>query len=254
MTHEILSFQSLASTNDYLKGRYDELLDGSVCLALYQTKGKGRLGRAWDGDEGSLLFSILLKDEKYQGFASVFPIMTGAALLKTLDSYGVHPLIKWPNDIYLNDKKVAGILVEGVYQDTQKAIVIGIGINLNQEAMPLDLPNASSLKTETKKTFDKDVFLTRFLRNFDFYLNRLALKESRFMKYVQNNDYLKGKDVCFDYYGENLEGKALGIKEDGSIAIEKKDGTIISITSGEATLKKRTSCDKSKRKRSLMQL
>ena len=238
MTHEILSFKSLPSTNDYLKERYNELQDGSVCLALYQSKGKGRLGRRWDGEEGSLLFSILLKNEKYQAFAGILPILTGAALLRTLYSYGVYGAIKWPNDIFLNDKKVAGILLEGVYQNVQKAIVIGIGINLNQETMPTSLPNASSLKIETKKTFDKDAFLSRFLRNFDFYLNRLLLKEYRFMKFVQNNDYLKGKDVSFDYYGENLQGEALGINEDGSISIRKSDGTIISITSGEATLKK----------------
>lgn len=238
MTHEILSFLSLPSTNDYLKERYGELLDGSVCLALHQTKGKGRLGRSWEGNEGSLLFSILLKDDKYQGFAGILPIMTGAALLKTFESYGTHPSIKWPNDIYLHDKKIAGILLEGVFEQTQQAIVIGIGINLNQEVMPTDLPNASSLKIESKKTLDKDIFLTRFLRNFDFYLKGLLLEDYRFMKHVQNNDFLKGKTVCFDYYGENLSGKALGIKEDGSIAIEKIDGTIISITSGEATLKK----------------
>ena len=114
MKHTIIEFKSLDSTSTYIKNNYASLDDGSVVTSITQTSGRGRLGRHWVDDGKSLLFSFLLKGKKYSSLLDSISLVSGAAMELTLLDLGLSPLINWPNDIYINDKKVCGILAEGI--------------------------------------------------------------------------------------------------------------------------------------------
>lgn len=231
MEHPILRFDSLSSSNDYLLASYPSLSNGTIVLAKRQTAGKGRLGRSWQSDEGSLTFSLLLKGEMASRPPSDLSLMTAAALLRTIDQYGQKALLKWPNDIYLNDKKCAGILLEGVYKDRQEAIVIGIGINIASSPSLKLLPNAISLEEVISNGIDKEELLRNFLSFFDRHL-----EGQEYLSLIREGDYLFEKGVSLNYYGENLEGVAKGISDEGALLLTTNEGKTISVTSGEASL------------------
>ena len=126
---EILYFDSIPSTNDFLKENRGLLGDFTIARAAFQSSGKGSHGRGWEAKRGEgLLFSVLLKDKNILALSGL-PLVLGAIVGSYLESLGFAPSIKWPNDIYLGDKKVCGILCEG---QPDEYIVAGIGINVNQ--------------------------------------------------------------------------------------------------------------------------
>ena len=117
---------TINSTNTYLKDNYNEYPDKTILIALEQTAGRGRYDRVWRSDK-DIIFSILLKKN------GNYEITTPLAICMALDSFGFNAGIKWPNDIYLNDKKLAGILIEDVFQLKFESSIIGIGINLTDK-------------------------------------------------------------------------------------------------------------------------
>ena len=236
MTHSFLRFEEINSTNDYLLENYDSLEDGTVVIAFSQLSGKGRRGRSWLSSEGMLPFSILLKGDKYEKARSVLSLIAAASLIAALAKKGIDAYLKWPNDVYLNNKKCAGILLEGVYKEKQEAIVIGIGINVNQTSFPSSLPLATSLRMETKKEFDLDEITESFLKEFDETLEDYLAGGEKYLTIARKKDYLYGKTITLNYYGENITGVAAGIAKDGSLSLKKDDGETITITSGEASL------------------
>lgn len=238
MEHELLSFASIPSTSLYLKEHHDSLQDGTVVKAFHQSQGRGRLGREWIDDDGSLLFSILLKGEEYGSLLATLPLLSGAAMEITLLEKGINPSIKWPNDIYLNDKKCCGILVEGIYQEKLASLIVGIGLNVNNEAFPPSLINATSLYLEERKKFDKDELLNRFLRHFDDLLEKQKSGDNAYLPITKEHDYLQGKHIYLNYYGEKQSVIALGINENGVLVVKNEKGEIFSVTSGEATILK----------------
>lgn len=237
MNHPIIHFSSLPSSNDYLKEHYQELEEGTVIVPLTQTKGKGRLGRVWLDEGKSLLFSLLLKGEEYKSLLHLLPLLSGVALSLALEEKGFTPNIKWPNDVYLRDKKVAGILLEAVTSSTLKAVIIGIGVNVNNDHFdPSIEEKATSLLLEKGKEMDKEEIIISFLHHFDSLLIKQKQGENSFYDYLAQHDYLKGKTLSLNYYSENLEVKALGIELDGSLKVMDKQGNIKFVTSGEATI------------------
>ncbi len=231
MEHPILRFETLSSSNDYLLTSYPSLPNGAVVLSKHQTAGRGRLGRSWQSEESSLTFSLLLKDKDSQRSPNILPLIAGASLLKAIDKYGLRAMLKWPNDIYLNDKKCAGILIEGAYKEKQEAIVIGVGVNISPSPSLKLLPNAISLEEVSPQKVDKDALLGDFLSSFDKYLEGEA-----YLPLIKERDYLYGKKVSLNYYGEGVDGTALGIKGDGSLLLATSEGKTISVISGEASL------------------
>lgn len=231
MKHPILRFETLSSSNDYLLASYPSLPSGAVVLSKHQTAGKGRLGRNWQSDDTSLTFSLLLKGKDIQKSPSLLPLIAGASLLKAMDKYGLRAMLKWPNDIYLNDKKCAGILLEGAYKEKQEAIVIGVGVNISPSPSLSLLPNAIALEELTSQRVDKEILLKDFLSSFDGYL-----EGDGYLPLIKERDYLLGKKVTLNYYGEGIDGTARGIKDDGSLLLATSEGKTISVISGEASL------------------
>ena len=236
MKHVLLEFKTLPSTSSYLK-EHSSLEDGTVVLASSQTSGRGRLGRIWQDDGNSLLFSFLLKGDEYASILSIASILVGAAMEKTLLDMGFSSKVKWPNDIYLNNKKCCGILVESSFEEKLEAIYVGVGLNLNNKTFPDELKeSATSLFLESHKKFDKYDVLNKFLNNFDLLLDDYRNKKMSFFELISKNDYLKSKQVYLNYYGENKYAISLGIDIDGKLIVKDENENILKVTSGEATI------------------
>ena len=150
-------FNEVDSTNTYLKENYRIYKNLSFVDASYQSKGKGRLGRSWEANKDeSLIFSVLIKDKKLLQNAPKLSLVAGVAVFKYLEQIGLKNIsIKWPNDIYVNGKKICGILLESVSHEKVDAAIIGIGLNVNQEAFPEGFfRTPTSIKLETGSPMD----------------------------------------------------------------------------------------------------
>lgn len=232
-----LYFEELDSTNTYLKTHYQELASGTVVYTDHQTQGRGRLGRDWKDDKKSLVFSLLLKDNLNPKRTSLLALLSGTSMAKTIEEEGIPVQLKWPNDVMVNEKKVCGILVEGISQgEKPEAIIIGIGLNLNDTEFPSDLKNkAISLYQATGKTFDKKEMLDKFLKNFESFYQGYRKGNDEFLSYFQSHSYLQGKEVYLNYYGENLKATVVGITFEGKLKV-KINGEEKELESGEVTL------------------
>ena len=236
--HKIIPFQSIDSTNSYLKENFKSLAEGDVCFSLHQTGGKGRRGRVWQDEGKDLLFSILFLEGLNEKLALALPLLSGAAVAQTLVGLGFDPKIKWPNDVLLNDKKCCGILVEGVSETSIDAIISGIGINLNEESFPEDIAyKATSLHIQSGLTYDPKEVLTLFLKEFDELYEDYKRGGKRYLTLIRERFYLLGKEVYLNYHNENLSGTVEGIDDEGSLLLN--DGKRVHhLISGEVSLEK----------------
>ena len=151
----------VGSTNDYalgLAGKHQT----AVVVGRRQTRGRGRFRREWFSDDASLTASLLLFTDS-PGFPhpSFVVHLAGLALSRAVDeTVGLPTQIRWPNDVLLEERKLAGILCEG----RGSAVAVGIGLNLNQASFPEDLPDAVSMRMATGKEWNKFYVLENFLR------------------------------------------------------------------------------------------
>ncbi|WP_277631382.1 biotin--[acetyl-CoA-carboxylase] ligase [Atopococcus tabaci] len=217
-------FDSVESTNLVAKEHIQrELVDGEVLLALEQTAGKGRLGREWTSSKGkALTMSIVLKPLVEKPY--LLTQLTAAALaaaLSPLADFG----IKWPNDLLLNNKKVAGILTETVYSgSTLEAVIIGVGINVNQDASDFPdsiLTKASSLKMELGSPLDPNAIAAAFLNSFEvMYQQYLQTKDpSLFLEICREKSLIIGKTVWIVNGKQKKKARVKDIGTDGELKI-----------------------------------
>ncbi len=147
-------FKSIDSTNLQAHRELPHAEEGTVWVADFQTAGRGQRGNSWESSKGeNLLFTILLRPD-FVPVADQFSIsqITALAIVKYLESKGLQPKIKWPNDIYINDKKICGILIEHTLSGANlSASILGIGININQMVFESDAPNPTSLLLELQQ-------------------------------------------------------------------------------------------------------
>ena len=150
MGRRVYYFDSLGSTNDYVKENAGNMENGDTVITLNQFSGRGRMGHVWSVPPGeSLAFSILIKDIEFDNAVQLLPHCAGMAVVYSLREFGVsEPVIKWPNDVLVGNRKVCGILCESVVGESMSA-VIGIGVNLMQNSeffRKAGLPNGASLR------------------------------------------------------------------------------------------------------------
>lgn len=161
MNFDIKTFEVLDSTSDYVKQHFRTLNDFSIVRAHFQTRGRGQFQRRWESHEGkNLLFSLLIKSELDTQLIKSYEQATLDALVMMLSGYGISARIKLPNDIYVDDKKIAGMLIETRQIDGKyDYLVIGLGLNVNQTSFSEGLM-ATSMALLTKIDFDLEkVFL-----------------------------------------------------------------------------------------------
>lgn len=232
-------FDEIDSTNSYLKREYVSLSDQTLVYTKHQTKGKGRLGRVWQDDSNSLLFSILLKKDIQDKKINLLPLLTGVSLFETLNELGIVSQIKWPNDVLIKDKKCAGILLESIYESKLDALILGIGVNLNNKSFPLELKDkATSLFLETKQLYEKEPFLEIFIRKFEQRYQKFLQNDFSFIDILKKNSYLDNKKVKLNYYNEDKVCHVIQINDDGTLKVKDEEGKIYDMNSGEVTLEK----------------
>ena len=219
----IFRFSEIDSTSDFLK-RKDDKRDYDLVIAETQTHGRGRRGNNWVSQKGMALFSFLLKVEEDISIEeySKLPLVTGIAVLNGLKRIeNLDFKFKWTNDIYLEDKKICGILVEKI----QDFFVIGIGININNslEGAVADIATALTISTG-KKYIVEDIIFT-LLDEFKKQYKRFFEGEWNFiLEEINNRNYLKNREITL--VGSNWQTKGIA----GDIA---KDGRLEIITEKE---------------------
>ena len=232
----ILTFDTLDSTNSYLKRNGKYLDHFTVVQANHQEQGKGRLGRSWQDQGNSLLFSILLKEKIEPERVPLLSLLAGASVVLTLEHYGLTPLVKWPNDTLVSEKKISGILTEAVSEGENIFYIVGIGINLNQKEFEGELSQkATSLFLLTKKEYDKEEVLTVLLSYFTPLYQDYIQGVKKFLTVVKSHSYLDQKEVSLDYYGEHIHGTVIDITDKGTLLLDVS-GKQIEVSSGEVTL------------------
>ena len=218
------------STNEYIKQLLKDAPEGTVVLADVQTAGKGRNGRHWYSPEGGLWMSVVLNycDN------SLMPLCAAVAVCEAFRPYDITLGIKWPNDILLNRKKVAGILTEIV---GEKAI-LGIGINLNVRNFPGELADkASSILVETRKHLNAQVLYQDLCHSVD--RNYQCLKETKIDELLEKwRDYtvMIGRDVRIELPDRIVTGKVLDIDQQGALLVLCADYSVEHIIAGDCTL------------------
>jgi BirA family transcriptional regulator, biotin operon repressor / biotin---[acetyl-CoA-carboxylase] ligase len=202
--------------------------EGAVAVADYQTAGRGRLGRTWEAPPGTaILCSVLFKPPPSKR-APELSLVAGIAVADTLErASGLAVQLKWPNDVMLRRKKVAGCLAEA----RDSAVIVGIGVNVNQtrEQMP---DGAGSLRTLTGREWDRGSLLASLLEDLGArYSDWLAGGLDAVYEGLAPRDFLRGRRVSVD----GTSGTAVKIDRDGRLEIAVADGAVVSVDSGEVT-------------------
>ena len=240
---EIKHFQEIDSTNNFAKTLDGSAPDGTVIVAEKQTGGKGRLGRVWSSLKGGLYFTLFLTPKIDPMKASKLTQVAAAALVKVLRDKNINAEIKWPNDIYLNGKKLTGILTEMKCEiDCINYIIIGIGINVNIDSSGFNdevKETATSLLIEEGHKFNRTEILTSFLNIF----------ENLYVDVIENDDFSDVVSLCRKYsmlidkqaYWINGKNKVkvtcLGLNDNGELVVKTENGEEKSILSGEITFR-----------------
>ncbi|MCD6572413.1 MAG: biotin--[acetyl-CoA-carboxylase] ligase [Thermoplasmata archaeon] len=193
---KIYRFKQVPSTNDVAK---EIALQGErdfVVVSDEQTKGKGRMGREWKSPPGGLYFSIVTEKNPH------LPLIVGVSVASALKDFGLSPVLKWPNDVMIGNKKISGILIECL----DDFAVVGVGVNISKTPME----TATSIKDETGKNVSKDAVLKSILKNFEKNKKKTVLDEykklcstiGRKVKIKTLNKVIKGKAVDVDEHGK----------------------------------------------------
>lgn len=232
-----IHFDEINSTNTYLKENYLILMDFTLVSALHQTSGKGRLGRIWVDDKKSALFSILVKDDIDIQSVCLMPLICATSLHKVLNKYLKKILIKWPNDLLFDSKKIAGILVESVIIENEvKALILGFGVNINNSSFASELEGiATSLYLETKFEHFIANITEEIANQFENDYHQFKTDSLNFVDYCNKYSFLKNQHITFEKDGIKSDGIALDMLSDGSLSVKTNIGTL-SLQSGEITL------------------
>ena len=232
---KIIHFDSIDSTSTYLKRSYNELDNLTIVFADHQTSGHGRMKREWVSPKGdSLLFSILFKDKDIISNFKDLSLMSAVIIRKFILDYVDDVSIKWPNDVYVNGKKICGILLESVSMGEDiDAVVLGIGININIKGFNDELKHkATSLYLETNKTFDIDVLKQNLLIHLSNLVNRIKNHDKTYLDTVREHNYLAGKEVIATIENEECRVLVITVADDNRLIV-LKDGMYFSLSVGE---------------------
>lgn len=235
----IIRFLSIDSTNEYLKKNYENLNHETICVANTQTAGRGRYERLWHDDGSSCLFSILLKEKLIQDKISMYSLLTAYATHKVLSKYHKNLSIKWPNDILLNGKKVAGILLESrIKENDIQAIIIGIGINTNTKVFNHEIKNiATSFLKETDQSIDHDSLIIEIFQTLKDSIECLKTDHHHIIHYLNHYHILNNKEISYTENGKHLRGIVKSISHEGKLIITR-DQQFYELSSGEIIIEK----------------
>ena len=237
--------QTLGSTNTRLKDlAIAGAPEGTIVIAEEQTAGRGRMGRQWlSPGSVNLLFSVLLRPVlEVEDVFSLTMAFALAACEGVEHVSNLKALIKWPNDIYLNEKKLGGVLTEFSVKDQQaEYVIIGIGLNVNwnpgrEESVLYD---STSIKYECGKDVDRQHLLVALLRVFEDYYNDIGVGKLRKTHEKWNQKSMLLKRFVEVEFGDGLiRGTVIRIDKKGALVIKDESGEEKRIRNGDVTVKK----------------
>ena len=217
----IKHFSSIDSTNTYLKKHYKELDNYTFISADYQSEGRGRNNRNWISENSkNMLFSLLILDKRLFNHYKEISIIVAYSILKELEKLGINNLmIKWPNDIYVKDKKICGILLESIATNEIDCLIIGIGLNINQKEFIGDYRvNPTSVCLELNKEININQFKNNIYNSIIYFLNDIMNNVSYYNEIIKY-DYLKNKKAYYSINNRKELIKIIGIDEDYSLSL-----------------------------------
>lgn len=228
-----IHFDEIDSTNTYLKNEYQNLDNLTFVSADYQTSGHGRFDRKWSANKGdNVLLSYLIKDKDIIEHFSYISMFTAVVIVKYLEDKGLSNVsIKWPNDVYVNGKKIAGILLEG---NVPNYVVVGLGINLNQVEFDNELRHpATSLKLE-KPDYNSSslVEAQEIIYRFNSLWADFKGDWSIYDNFIKNHNYLLKKSIKLSNSVNVIEGIVEDIDSSCNLLINNGK-EIVKINTGE---------------------
>jgi len=216
---------------------------GSLVVANIQNGGKGRRGRSWHSSKGcSIAMSMILKPELETECASMITLIQAMATAKAIEEVcGLKAQIKWPNDILVNEKKVCGILTEMNLEMMEiSSIIVGTGINVNQEVFPEEISNiATSLKIEKKRTQSRADLIERICELFEEYFELFLESKDLSSILEEYNSHLinLGRQVKVLDPQHEFTGEALGIAKSGELLVKKENKEVVKVYAGEVSVR-----------------
>lgn len=243
---DIRVFQETTSTNDVIeKLARDGVKEGVVVFAESQTRGRGRLGRKWlSPSKKGLWFSVLLRPEMRPQESIQLTIAAATALRRAIETHtGLNPEIKWPNDVLIHGKKVAGILTELYAElDRVKFVILGLGVdvNLNPGELPADLRKVvTSLKAESGRVVSRAELAVTILHELDRDYDQVV--SGRFASVADEwEQYCTtlGRDVVISTGQRQIRGRAESLGEEGALLLRTDHGHLERIVGGDVSLEK----------------
>lgn len=215
--------------------------EGAVFIAEYQSAGRGRLRRTWEARPGlNLTFSIVLYPGLPPERLGLVTLAAGLAVAEALEPFStpILPWIKWPNDVLLEGKKCCGILMESAVQPERTTLILGIGLNVNQDAFPPELGGrATSLLLATGRHTPRAALLATLLERLEAHYDTLLTgRAEQIRKTYERRLAGRGEAVAFRFADntERVQGILRGITDTGALILETSEGTQ-SFLAGEIT-------------------
>jgi BirA family transcriptional regulator, biotin operon repressor / biotin---[acetyl-CoA-carboxylase] ligase len=243
---DIRVFEQTSSTNDIVeKLARDGVKEGVVVFAEAQTRGRGRLGRKWISPaRKGLWFSVLLRPDLRPQAATQLTVAAATALVRAIrEETDLAPEIKWPNDILIRGRKVAGVLTElSAELDHVKHLTLGIGVDVNLTAseFPTELrKSATSLRIEMGRLVNRADLAAAILRELD--RDYQLIRESKFARLAdewEERCITLGRRVAINVGPRVLHGRAESLDEDGALLLRTEHGRLERIIGGDVTLEK----------------
>ena len=212
---------------------------GTLIIAEQQTGGKGRLGRTfYSPDKSGVYFSLVLKDKCILKNSSLITTAAAVAVCRAIEAFGdKSPKIKWVNDIFIDGKKVCGILSEASFSGEENLdfVVLGIGINLYppKDSFPKDIKDIAGTIFESEQVGIKNQLITEIIKNF---FDIIVPDSIDFIDEYQNRMLLIGETVYYTQNGENKKAKVLGVDDDCRLKVLLDNGETKLLYSGEITI------------------
>ncbi len=210
----------------------------TIVSADFQSGGKGQRGRVWESEAGeNLTFSVVLKPKIKIADQYLISASVSLAIVDLMGNHGCHGFVKWPNDIIVNDHKIAGLLIENQIKGNQvEYSIAGIGLNVNQVHFNTYRWPATSLKLEnaTQLSFDREQILSELINRLKVRLAEAERDGRKLIETLNEHLYKKGESVFFLKNGESTHGIVREVTPDGRLLLSEKDG-LISYSNGEIT-------------------
>ncbi len=239
--NKIYTFDNIDSTNNCAKAVAGcGAQEGTIVIAEQQTDGRGRLGRLWQANPNeNLMFSIVLRPKVSPEGLNLLPLYAAVGVAEAVErTTNLKVECKWPNDLLLNKKKIAGILIEAsIKQNIVEHVVIGVGINVNQQKFNGELERkATSLRLETGREMDRAMLFRETLISLEKSYNSLSSKGLQtIVPLWLNRSTMINKPISVSQNGNLMSGVVKGLSTDGGLILQA-DGMEKTLFAGDVTI------------------